>query len=347
MIPVGDMRPTVFQVGRRGDAAGGMTQVVNGYLNWQFENVDTAFMRSRGGPHDPRSTIYALSAVFSVVRLRARRAEVVLAFHLSQGGSFLREGVLMKLASALGIACVAHLHGSSFAKFADRHPKLVTSILSAATATVVLSEETSKSVSALLPAIRPHLIENTVMPGVNNSARQQTVVFGGVVSLRKGVDVLYSAWAQVDHDGWRLLVAGPRTDAPEPGDRLLRAGVEPLGAVPHDRLMDLLEHSEIAVLPSRDEAMPMFILEAMARTNCVIATDVGGVSQLLGDGAGVIVKAGSVDGLASALQSVISDSTLRNRVKDAGARRFNERYNANIVMPRVEAIWLRALEGVS
>ncbi|OMQ15677.1 hypothetical protein A7K94_0207840 [Modestobacter sp. VKM Ac-2676] len=52
--------------------------------------------------------------------------------------------------------------------------------------------------------------------------------------------------------------------------------------------------------------MPMFILEAMARGNCVVATDVGGVAAVLEDGRGVVVPPGDVAAFRDALQSVIS-----------------------------------------
>ena len=108
--------------------------------------------------------------------------------------------------------------------------------------------------------------------------------------------------------------------------------------------MSLLERSTIAVLPSRDEAMPMFILEALARGNAVISTTVGGIPEVLGDGAGVLVSPGDVDALATALKDLIDDAEARSSLAAAGYERFTQTYSAESVYPRVEQLWLSALD---
>jgi glycosyltransferase involved in cell wall biosynthesis len=117
-----------------------------------------------------------------------------------------------------------------------------------------------------------------------------------------------------------------------------------VGSLKHDELMAQLDAASIAVLPSRDEAMPMFLLEAMARRACVISTTVGGIPELLSDGCGILVAPGSVDELAAAFTTATQDSAARERLADAGWHRFLERFSADAVYPRVEAIWLEALD---
>ena len=194
----------------------------------------------------------------------------------------------------------------------------------------------------LLPAGRVVQLPNAVAEGTP-AEKTRTVVFGGSVSHRKGIDVLMAAWASLDpsvRDGWRMLVAGPIADpalvVATPDE------VEFLGSVEHSRLMDLLDRASVAVLPSRDEAMPMFILEALARRACVIATTVGGIPGVLADGAGMLVDPGDIEGLAAALTRALGDDSARSQVANHGQRRVLDGFSAAAVSPRVEQGWLDA-----
>jgi glycosyltransferase involved in cell wall biosynthesis len=332
-------RPRVYHLGRAGDIPGGMTQVVNGYLSWPFPGVDVDLITSRGAPQDVRAAVTkAAGALVRILRL-PRRSSVLVA-HLSAGGSFVREGALMRVAHLRGIATVAHLHGSSFAKFAAQHPRLTAWALRGADRVITLSDESTEVSARFVPRERVVLIPNAI-PSSRPTDKHDLVVFGGVVSHRKGIDVLQDAWERIDAPGWELVVAGPIADA-----QLVREGIPNMrfaGSLAHDELMTLLDRSRVAVLPSRDEAMPMFILEAMARRNCVISTDVGGIAAVLGDDRGIVVPPSDVDAFAAALQSVLSDPALRERLAAAGSTAFEERFSSEAVFPRVEALWLAAL----
>jgi glycosyltransferase involved in cell wall biosynthesis len=332
-------RPTVHHLGRVGDIAGGMTQVVNGYLAWPFPRVDVAVITSRGDPHDHKAAVVkAAGALVRVLRL-PRRSSIVVA-HLSERGSFLREGVLMRLAHAVGIATVAHLHGSSFAAFAAAHPRVTGWALRGADRVITLSAEATEVSKQFVPGERVVLVPNAI-PSSRPAEKQDLVVFGGVVSHRKGIDVLQDAWEQVSAPGWELVVAGPVRDA-----ALVRPGIPGVtmaGSLAHDELMALLDRSRIAVLPSRDEAMPMFILEAMARGNCVISTDVGGVAAVLEGGRGIVVPPSDVEAFRAALQSVLDHAACREQLAAAALTTFEGQYSADAVFPRVENLWLAAL----
>lgn len=331
-------RPTVYHLGRVGDIAGGMTQVMNGYLEWPFTQVEVDVITSRGNPHDVRAALVkASSALIRILRLSTRSS--VLVAHLSGGGSFLREGLLMRLAHLRGIATVAHLHGSSFASFAGRRPRLTGWVLGGADRVITLSDETTAVVRRTVPEERVALIPNAI-PGSRPTTKRNLVVFGGVVSHRKGIDVLQDAWERVDAPGWELVVAGPIED-----EGLIRReipGITFAGSLPHSELMALLDESRVAVLPSRHEAMPMFILEAMARDNCVVSTDVGGIAAVLDD-CGIVVPAADAEALRAALQGVLTDPARREELVQAARRAFEDRFSSSAVFPRVEALWLSAL----
>lgn len=336
----GAERLVAVHIGRSGEVAGGMSQVVNGYLAHSFVDFDLRLVSSRNGSGGMRALGVAASAFWKVLRLADPEGTVVIA-HLSQGGSFAREGALLALAHARGFATVAQLHGSSFADFAQKRPGLVGRILRASDVVLTLSAESRAAAAEFVPAERVVLVPNAVADGVRREA-EPLLVFGGTVSKRKGVDVLVAAWQRLAprYPLWRLVIAGPIAD--QPPVPLTRA--EFVGPLSHKALMVLLERSMIAVLPSRDEAMPMFILEAMARNNCVVATRVGGIPAVLANGVGVIVEPGDVDALEAALRHAIADAAWRASKAQLARTAFETTYSAAAVFPLVERSWKAALD---
>ncbi|MDJ0347971.1 glycosyltransferase family 4 protein [Cryobacterium sp. PH29-G1] len=334
------VRPLAVHIGRNGEVAGGMSQVVNGYLAHSFADFDLRMVSSRDGSGGVRALAVAVAAFWKVLRLTDPENTVVIA-HLSQGGSFVREGALLMLAHARGFATVAQLHGSSFAEFARKRPGLVGRVLRAADVVLTLSAESHAAAAEFVPGERVWLVPNAVADGVRREI-EPLVVFGGAVSKRKGVDVLAAVWKELapQHPLWRLVIAGPIAD--QPMVPLTRA--EFVGPLSHEALMKLLERSAIAVLPSRDEAMPMFILEAMARENCVVATRVGGVPAVLANGVGVIVEPGDIGSLESALRRAMTDAAWRAEKANLARSAFAATYSAAAVFPLVERSWQAALD---
>lgn len=323
-----------------GEVAGGMTQVVNSYLAWDFDRFDVDVIVSRDGSRGIAALALFARAAWRILRLPQREKTVVVV-HLSQDGSFIREGLLLELASRRGVATVAHLHGSSFVQYAKSNPGRVTKVLSHADAIVVLSDATLAAVRSLLPTAQAQIVPNAVLPG-HPTPKTRTVVFGGSVGRRKGVDVLVEAWRDIaDKDGWQLDVVGPIAEPAIVPDDLPSATFH--GALPHSTLMAMLDKSEVAVLPSRDEAMPMFVLEALARDACVVATSVGGIESVIGEGAGVLVPPDDSASLRTALEDVMGDDELRAALIERGRAKFDSEFAAAAVHPQLEELWLGAL----
>jgi glycosyltransferase involved in cell wall biosynthesis len=337
----GDGKHRVIHVGRAGAVAGGMSQVVNGYLATTFARSRTELLQTRDGSRGVHGVLVFMRALWRFMRLNSD-ANTTLVVHLSQGGSFFREGVILRLARLRGFGCVAQLHGSSFVKFAEDHPRVARYVLGAAHVIHVLSPKMMDAVVALLPTADVRLIPNGVERG-RSGEKRKTAVFGGAVSTRKGVDVLIDAWDRSGavERGWELIVAGPVREPRFEGLQI--GGVTFAGQLAHPELMQLLETSSIAVLPSRDEAMPLFILEALARRNCVIASEVGGIPDVLAGGAGVLVPPGDARSLTEALTLMTGDDATRREVSEIGWREFQRAYDAAVVTPRLEQLWTDAL----
>ena len=336
---------TVVHFGLFGDEPGGMNQVVNEYLTWTSEDVHIDGQLTTRRKRDWAGVPLVLAAVARLFLLRLERRRVVAVFHLSEGGSFVREGGLLLVAKALGLPSVAHLHGADFVDFSHRRPKLVQLVLERATIIVSLTDATLDRVQALCGTHEnlyrvPNLVSVPALP----VTKHQIVLFCGQVSRRKGYDVLADAWSTLPADlrkSWTLHVAGPvHPDC---------AGVHPPdvvvhGAVTHEEALALQERAAVACLPSRAEALPMFLLEAMARACAVLATDVGQVSGLLSDGAGIVVAPDNAAKLAAALQDLLGDPDARVAMAERGRARVERSFAGPQAQQSVIDVWLKAVK---
>lgn len=88
------------------------------------------------------------------------------------------------------------------------------------------------------------------------------------------------------------------------------------GPVALDQLMPLYRDFDLFVLPTRPgEGIPRVLMEAMAAGLPVVTTDVSGIASLITDGDnGLLVAEGSAHGVADALQRLIADAPLRQRL---------------------------------
>ncbi|MCA1704458.1 MAG: glycosyltransferase family 4 protein, partial [Actinobacteria bacterium] len=103
---------------------------------------------------------------------------------------------------------------------------------------------------------------------------------------------------------------------------------------------ELLGTAHVLTLPSRYEGQPMTILEAMARGLCVVASAVGGIPELVEEGAsGVLVPPDDVDALATALCTVINDHEMRNRLGDAALDRARQTFDVDVIWRRFDVLY--------
>lgn len=328
---------TVAHIGISGDRPGGMAQVVNEYLSWEPALVQQYAILSTRGKRDPLSLVLGPIAALRLALLRLRKRPSVAVFHLSEDGSFLREGALLRLAASMGIRTIAHIHGANFDEFARTRPVLARGVLARANQALVLSERSMAALRALeIDSIR---VNNPVYLPSAIAEKEKLIVFCGELSERKGVDVLVAAWRRVatDMPDWELVLAGPSTLSVEVPSDLHRVSV--VGPLSHSDAMALCDRASIAVLPSRDEALPMFLLEAMARGCFSIGTPVGHVSDLLADGAGALVRVGDAADLAAALTAATEDHDVRASTAAKGRARVEAAYSSTVVREHLEEVW--------
>ncbi|TCK20883.1 glycosyltransferase [Pseudonocardia endophytica] len=154
---------------------------------------------------------------------------------------------------------------------------------------------------------------------------------------QKRHDVLLRAWDQMPADAVLLLAgdgplrAGLEESADHLGDRVRFLGTR-------DDVPELLSAADACVLTSDWEGLPMVVLESMAAGRPMVATDVDGVREALGDGAGVLVPAGDPGAVARGLRDVLDDAGKRDRVVRAAHDRIAADHDPAVVLDRYDAV---------
>jgi glycosyltransferase involved in cell wall biosynthesis len=253
-----------------------------------------------------------LTARSAVALTRAARTTIV-HFHMTNGGAWLREGALIRLARGQGFRVVVTIHGYDFPEFARSHPRIVGATLNHANHVILLSEEARAVALELVPSIPTSVVANPIAidreaPGAGSTP--PVVLFAGTIGLRKGVDTLVEAWQLLLAEGieGHCRIVGLADDyAPPPTERL---SVE--GPVHPDAVRELLRSVRVVALPSVAEAMPMILTEALAGARPFVSTPVGGTPEIASDPS-MLVPVGDAPALAAAIGRYLRDPDLAER----------------------------------
>lgn len=135
-----------------------------------------------------------------------------------------------------------------------------------------------------------------------------------------------------------LAGAGPERERleQEAGELGIAAAVRFAGFVaPGAELVALLDDADVFVLPSLSEGLPHSVVEAMARGLPVVATRIGGLPELLADGAGLVVPPGDPVALAEALGALAADAGARERLGARALAAARERFEPQHVLDEV------------
>ena len=184
--------------------------------------------------------------------------------------------------------------------------------------------------------------------GVKHDSDKLIIGTVGRLSPEKGFDVLVSAVARVVHGGQavRLVMIG---DGPE-RDRLealarergVAECVHFTGYIPE--ASRFMRGFDIFVMSSLREGLPLTLLEAMQAGVPVVATRVGGIPEVLGDGrCGILVNPGNEDELARAIIQLYDSWEMRRQLAVAGKDRVRGEFSSENMEQKYRAIYEQVL----
>lgn len=225
-----------------------------------------------------------------------------------------------------------------------------------ADAVTAVSESLRREVVRLYPFVRDkaHVIHNCVGPSwFQDAAETRDVVEGGYIlfvgrfDTIKGTDILLRAWQLVQRNakGLTLRLVG---DGPELNNLRILAqelrvseSVQVLGRKQQQDLPSLYRGANLVVIPSRNEGLPLVALEAGACGSICVATNVGGLSEVIEHKVtGFLVEpespAALADGILAALQLPVER---KQRMSAAARKRIGQHFAQERIVARYEQLF--------
>ncbi len=195
----------------------------------------------------------------------------------------------------------------------------------------------------------------TFSPGISNFSPAYTPAPGilkvGTVarlSRDKGTDLLCRV-ARESAGKIELFLAGPADSgfSRELNEISNAPNIHNLGPIPHSSLPDFYRFLDCFVLPSRFEAFPLTILEAMASGCAVVASRVGGIPEMIGpDGeTGLLFSVGDAEALKAHLRRLHDDSDMHRHLQRRGRTRVVDNFSLQQTAAKALAIYEQTLAG--
>lgn len=310
--------------------------------------------------NQPAAFLLSPAAWWRLYRLLARERIDILHAHMPRAS--VPGAALARLARVPVV--ISHEHGSAVEGRVLR-PLLDRNIVARlSTLIICVSQWDRRQLTELegIPEDRIAVVPNGIPPlpveGKDVRAELGTVaktpLIGAVGRLyeEKGHDDLIRAVALLKRRSCRVLclIVGVG-----PHEASLRALIEELDVAEEVRLLgrrrdvpDLISSLDVAVLSSRREGSPLAMLEYMAGAAPIVATAVGGIPELIEDGRqGLLVPGRDPEALAAGIERLLADRELAERLGLAAQQRQRAEYDLDVVVRRLERLYVELRERPS
>ena len=333
---------------------GGISTVIKSYLNSDLAKNHRIFLVSShvDGPKWRKLVQAVLGLVQTAYYLIFKKIDFA-HVHGSDIVSSSRKSIYIQILRLFGRKIIYHFHGASFMEHyrsaSKRTQSRMRALFGKVDIVICLSESWRQYITDIAPRSNIKVVPNaTHLPELcvkQNSDDLVHLTFLGLIGERKGLfDLLRVVRRLIDNDLKIKLSVGGNGES----DRLqatiksleLNDSVNFLGWISEKQRDKLLRETDIFVLPSYGEGMPMSILEAMSYSVPVVSTKVGGIPELVRDGeTGFLVEPGDLDALYRKLKCLIQDKELREKFGEKARQFVAAKYNLKFITQQIEQIY--------
>lgn len=240
-------------------------------------------------------------------------------------------------------------------------------LLQDTSAVIAVSDSVRHSVMERLamPAERVHTIPNWInterfRPMEREAARSMfqlkasmVVACIGQITPAKGQEEFVRAASRVANmrQDVEFVIAGEEHESGTPFTRDLMALADSLGLAHRIKFLgyvyhmpELLSAVDVVVVPSWDEGFSLVTIEAMAARRAIVASNVGGISEIIKDGInGVLFPAKDARVLADKILWTLWDTPQRERLGAEAQRDVQSRFSRETIIDRIESLYLDVL----
>jgi len=332
---------------------GGISSVIKGFLGSDLaKNHAIYLVASHVDGHKWVKVVRAVVGLLETCFYLLIKGVDIVHIHGGDVISFKRKFYYVKIAKLFTCKIIYHHHGADFMNqyisLSEKWKNRVKSTFERVDCLICLSESWRKSIQRIAPGGTIEVIPNCIELPDNLGKKANTHVrltFLGLIGDRKGVFDLIRVVKRLIEDGHRIrLTIGGNGEAKrllgEIKELEIENAVKYCGWIGHKERDLILRETDIFVLPSYAEGMPMSILEAMAYSVPVVSTFVGGIPELVIDGeTGCLFKSGDLDEMCRKIAYLIQDENLRKKMGQKGRELIRTNHNIQHATQKVSAIY--------
>ncbi len=195
-------------------------------------------------------------------------------------------------------------------------------------------------------------IDPALFKSVSHQGKGKRLLYVGRLAVVKGLPILLQSLAALkqNHPDITLTVVGDGSDRTYLEqmtiDLDLSSNVNFVGYKSQSEVCKYFEETDVFVLSSFAEGVPVVLMEAMAAGVPVVAPQIAGVSELVEDGvSGYIVPAGNTVSLTQSIEKLLNDAELRAKFGIAGRNKVEKEFNINIEVQKLYQVTSKALQS--
>ncbi len=188
------------------------------------------------------------------------------------------------------------------------------------------------------------------------SIKDEAIVIGTIAKLqpKKGIHILLNAAPQIieQFPSVKFLIVGDAPEAEVSYLEQLKSLIKKLNIEKHvilpgfrNDISHIMKVIDIFVLPSFSESFGRVLMEAMAASKPIIASNVGGIPEVVTDGeTGILVPAAEADVLAEKMNLLLKDKNLREKMGNRGRNRVEELFTIEKNVSSTEKLYLELVK---
>ena len=273
----------------------------------------------------------------------------IIHINMASDASYYRKKIFVDTAYLFHKKIVIHEHGGNFVSFYNRmnlkQQQNVKKTLNKASAFIVLSREWKKFFSDIVTVVPIQIMHNAV-PVPDEGRRDYSdhnVLFLGRICTDKGMTELLAAADRLDKKipDMHLYLGGIYEDLywkkeVEKRSRYITCVGWITGADKEKMLKDVCS---VFVLPSYYEGQPVSLMEAMSYGLASIASDIGGITEVMGSNEGVLIPVKDSNALTNALKNLVTDTGKKNALGTAARNRIIADYDISRMVENLVGLY--------
>ena len=345
-----DDRSKILMIGPDLNSFGGISAVIKLYKDNNLYDGNVIYLASyKKGNIFLQLIFYPIFIIKYIFTLLLNKNIKLIHIHTASNGSFLRKYVVFKIAKLFHKKIIFNIHPIWFVAFYNSSnnfiKKMIAGTLNNSDLILVLSDKIKSAVSDICQNNNIKILYNPVLIKQILPHNNQTinVIYLGKLCKDKGVyDIIEAAKYITNTDIMINLYGDGNIKELEKliTENNLQKKIKINGWISGNKKDKVLQNSDILILPSYNEGLPISILEAMAVGLPVISTPVGGIPEAIEDGLdGFLIQPGDYKALAKKIDLLANDKSLREQMGQKSYKMAKEKFDVNIMLEQLRNIY--------